>query len=86
MCSRLVQCTNTFALYVVCGSAHDLGGPQFHNRKSHRPPRGRTYSEHVHRRPRGAPTGFGPGSAGRFVDEGDVNMNSGQDGAFHWRL
>lgn len=65
-----------------------MGGPQFRNRKSHRPPRGRSYSEHVHRRPRGAPAGgFGPGLVGRFVDEdGDVNMNSGQDGTFQGRL
>ncbi|XP_060741295.1 nuclear RNA export factor 1 isoform X1 [Tachysurus vachellii] len=64
---------------------HDdrVGGPHFRNR--HGPPRGRVYN--VHQRLRGGPTGgFSPGSLGRFVDEdGDVNMNSGQGGAFQRR-
>lgn len=76
--------------YLFCGLEHDdrVGGPQFRNHKSRGPPRGRMYNEHVHQRPRGGPAGgFGPGSSGRFVDEdGDVNMNNGQDGAFQGRL
>lgn len=83
MCTRKLLKWNPF-----CGSEHDVGGPQFRNRTSYRPPRGRMYSEHVHQRLQGAAAGgFSTGSSSRFVDEdGDVSMSNGQDGAFQGRL
>ncbi|XP_058252155.1 nuclear RNA export factor 1 isoform X2 [Hemibagrus wyckioides] len=72
----------------VHSEEHDdrVGGPHFRNHKSRGPPRGRVYS--VHQRLRGGPAGgFSPCFSGRFVDEdGDVNLNSGQGGAFQRRF
>ncbi|KAM9470101.1 nuclear RNA export factor 1 isoform 1-T1 [Clarias gariepinus] len=60
-------------------------GPQFRNRDSRGPPRGHVHGGNVHKRLRGAPAGgFGPSRIVR--EDRNVNMNSGQGGAFRGRI
>ncbi|KAI5620641.1 nuclear RNA export factor 1, partial [Silurus asotus] len=67
-------------------SEHDdrVSGSQFHNRRSHGPPRRRQNNAPVHQRLGCHPTrGSGSNFPGRSVDEdGDVNMSNGHDRSF----
>ncbi|XP_046706115.1 nuclear RNA export factor 1 isoform X2 [Silurus meridionalis] len=69
-----------------CYSEHDdrVSGSQFHNRRSHGPPRRRQNNAPVHQRLGCHPKrGSGSNFPGRSVDEdGDVNMSNGHDRSF----